>query len=219
MRAALQPNLCMHCLGDRRGFRDLPHVEASLAYDRVEVGMFPTENFIVRRIHPGVGAALTPCRDGYVIFTALGNPRHWDALMAMMGYPEWARDERLKDEASRFKHAKELNDFLSGWTINQTREELYHRLAQADIPVGVVRSQSDLIENDAQLKARGFFATIDHPVAGTLTYPSAAYRFSETPWRLDRPAPTLGQHNDEVYSGILGYSREQQVKLRQMGII
>ena len=198
---------------------DISEQEASIAYDRVELGMFTTENFVVRRIHPGTGAALVPCRDGYIIFTALGNPRHWEALMAMMGNPEWAKDERFRDEGSRFKYAREVNDFLSEWTMNQSKEELYHRLAHADIPVGVVRSQSDLIENDAQLKARGFFTNIDHPVAGTLTYPSAAYRFSETPWRLEHPAPTLGQHNDEVYSGILGYSREQQVKLRQMGII
>ncbi|MBN1613367.1 MAG: CoA transferase [Deltaproteobacteria bacterium] len=198
---------------------DISEQEASLAYDRVEVGIFANENFIVRRIHSGIGVALAPCRDGHIVFAATGNPLHWESLMAMMDHPVWAKEERFTDQASRFKYAREINDHLSKWTVNHTTEDLYRRLAQAGIPVGIVRSQSDLVEKDAQLKHREFFTGIDHPAAGELTYASAAYRFSETPWRLDRPAPTLGQHNDEVYGGILGYSREQQVKLRQMGIL
>jgi crotonobetainyl-CoA:carnitine CoA-transferase CaiB-like acyl-CoA transferase len=58
------------------------------------------------------------------------------------------------------------------------------------------------------LKARGFFATIDHPVAGTITMPGAPYRFGRTPWELRRPAPTLGQHTQEVL-GPLGVDVER----------
>jgi crotonobetainyl-CoA:carnitine CoA-transferase CaiB-like acyl-CoA transferase len=55
----------------------------------------------------------------------------------------------------------------------------------------------DLLASE-HLRARGFFATIDHPVAGTLKMPGAPYRFGATPWELRRPAPTLGQHTREV---------------------
>ena len=198
---------------------DISEQEASIAYDRVEVGMFISENFINRRVRPGGGVALAPCRDGWVVIAATGNPRHWDALVAIMDYPEWAKDERFKDEGGRFRFADVLNSFISEWTLHHAKEDLYHRLAQAGIPVGVVRSQSDLIEKDEQMRARGFFSSIEHPEAGKLVYPSASYRFSETPWRLERPAPTRGQHNDEIYSNILGYTRQEQVRLRQEGII
>ena len=60
---------------------------------------------------------------------------------------------------------------------------------------------------------------IDHPKAGKLKYPSAPYRFSQTPWAAARPAPLLGQHNQEVYGGRLGYSDFELKKMREGGII
>ena len=198
---------------------DLSEQEASLAYDRVELGMFMSENFISRRVRPSSGATLSPCRDGEIILAATGNPRHWDALVAIMGDPDWTRDERYRDEEGRFKHAEELNAEIARWTIGFPKDELYHQLARAGIPVGVVRTQGDLMERDGQLRARGFFAEIEHPEAGRLRYPSASYLLSETPWRLDRPAPTLGQHNETVYGGLLGYTSEEMVRLRQLGVI
>jgi crotonobetainyl-CoA:carnitine CoA-transferase CaiB-like acyl-CoA transferase len=76
----------------------------------------------------------------------------------------------------------------------------------------------DLFSN-AHLKARGFFATIDHPATGPLQYPGALYKFSQTPWEIRRPAPLLGQHNEEIYGRRLGMSREEVAKLREGGIV
>jgi CoA:oxalate CoA-transferase len=198
---------------------DISEQEASIAYDRVEIGMFMSENFISRRVRPSSGATLALCRDGQIILAATGNPRHWDALVAIMGNPDWTKDDRYKDEEGRFKHAEELNAHIARWTIDFPKEELYHQFARAGIPVGVVRTQGDLMERDGQLRARGFFCEIEHPEAGRLRYPSAPYLLSETPWRLDRPSPTLGQHNEVVYGGLLGYANEELVRLRQLGVI
>ncbi|MBN1613587.1 MAG: CoA transferase, partial [Deltaproteobacteria bacterium] len=198
---------------------DFSKMEASIAYDRVEIGMFMTEQFVSRRVRPSSGATLAPCRDGEIVLAATGNPRHWQALVAVMGDPEWTKDERYKDEEGRFKFAEELNAQIAGWTKDIPKEELYHRLAREGIPAGVVRTQGDVMERDGQLRARGFFAEIEHPEAGLLRYPMASYMMSETPWRLDRPAPTLGQHNEAVYGGLLGCTSEEMVRLRQLGVI
>ena len=64
-----------------------------------------------------------------------------------------------------------------------------------------------------------FFATIVHPVAGYLTYPGAPYRFSASPWSLRVPAPTLGQHNEELYCGRLGISQAELNELRLSDVI
>ncbi|MGB2855298.1 MAG: CoA transferase, partial [Dehalococcoidia bacterium] len=73
--------------------------------------------------------------------------------------------------------------------------------------------------SDPHLSERGFFATTDRDDTGTLKYPGAPYKFSKTPWALNRPAPLLGEHNEEIYCGRLGYSREDLVALRRAGVI
>jgi len=71
----------------------------------------------------------------------------------------------------------------------------------------------------AHLAERGFFVEIDHPKAGKLKYPGAPCKFSSPLWQLKRPAPLLGQHNEEVFCQRLGYTRKELVKLRQAGVI
>ena len=56
------------------------------------------------------------------------------------------------------------------------------------------------------MEHRGFFKEVDHPVAGRWPYPSAPYSFPGTPWKISRPAPTLGEHNSLVYRERLGLS-------------
>ena len=197
---------------------DLSEQQASIAYDRVEVGMFSSDGFINTRVRTAGGTALLPCKDGYAL-VAMGQDRHWKALVEVMGNPGWTEDERFKAEESRAKHSQEMNSLIAEWTKTFYREEIYHKLATAGIAAGVVRSQSELVEHDEQLKARGFFVEIEHPGAGKLIYPSAPYRFSETPWRVERPAPTIGQHNEEVYSWLLGYTKQELVRLREAGVI
>jgi len=65
------------------------------------------------------------------------------------------------------------------------------------VPFAPVSTMGDLLASP-HLKARGFFATLDHPVAGPVTMPGAPYQMRATPWELRRPAPTLGQHTDEI---------------------
>ncbi|MBI4641276.1 MAG: CoA transferase [Candidatus Tectomicrobia bacterium] len=60
---------------------------------------------------------------------------------------------------------------------------------------------------------------IEHPVAGKFTYIGAPYKMKETPWQLKRPAPRLGEHNEETYCKVLGYEKSDLVRLRESGII
>ncbi len=72
--------------------------------------------------------------------------------------------------------------------------------------------------NSPHLKARGFFVDVDHPQAGLLTYPGAPYKMSDTPWAAGR-APLLGEHNQDVYIGRLGYTPAGLVELSRAGVI
>ncbi len=73
--------------------------------------------------------------------------------------------------------------------------------------------------NSEQLKHRGFFAEVTHPFLGPLKMPTSASRFSESPWLFERPAPLLGEANEEIYGERLGYKKEELEILKTTGVI
>ncbi len=73
--------------------------------------------------------------------------------------------------------------------------------------------------NDPHTIAREFFTQVSHPLAGTMKYPGAPFKLSGTPWSIERPAPLVGQHNEEIYRGELGMSEAGLAQLKEKGII
>ena len=144
--------------------------------------------------------------------------REWQALVQFMGSPDWARDEKFKDNAARLLHGEEIQAMLLEFTMKHTMDELYHQGQAVGCPIAKLFTVADLF-HCKQLAAREFFVEVNHPKIGKVKYPSAPYKFSETPWEAKRPAPLLGQHNKEVYCQRLGYTEEKLVKLRQAGVI
>jgi CoA:oxalate CoA-transferase len=189
--------------------------EALVALERVDISRFANDPRPVRR--PGMVGGLVRCRDGYVIITA-AQDRQWEGLVELMGNPPWAQDEICRDEISRSRHRDEIQPHVDEWAVRYTAEEIYRSAQDAGVPAGPVRTVADVMAWE-QARQRGFFAEIEHPEAGRLEYPTAAYLFSETPWRAERPAPLLGEHNDEIYCGRLGYSRRDLVRLSAAGVI
>jgi crotonobetainyl-CoA:carnitine CoA-transferase CaiB-like acyl-CoA transferase len=81
-----------------------------------------------------------------------------------------------------------------------------------------VNTYEDLVKSP-QFESRGFFKEVKHPRMGTLKYPTVPYQFSETPSKIKRHAPQLGQHNEQIYCKRLGYSKEELTKFKETGII
>jgi len=113
---------------------------------------------------------------------------------------------------------EEFNRLVTAWTMEHTAEEINQAAIAKGVPCSPVRSVEELV-NDEQLAFREFFVEIDHPVAGRLRYPGAPYKLSATPWKAERPAPLLGQHNGQVYRQMLGYRRPDLARMRQAGVI
>ena len=107
---------------------------------------------------------------------------------------------------------------LLSWLLPRTRSQVFGVLQEAGVMCAPVNGVEDLL-TDPQLEARGFFTSVDNPIAGPLVQPGAPFKMNETPWSVRDPAPTLGQHNHEIYCGQLGYSRSDLVLLRSMGAI
>ncbi|MBI2887282.1 MAG: CoA transferase [Chloroflexi bacterium] len=157
------------------------------------------------------------CKDGYVHLIAT-SADWWQRLGQVMGGPDWSQDPFFQDPANREKLADELEALLEPWLMERTREELFQLGVANRIPITPYYTTEE-VARLPHLKEREFFVDIEHPAAGMLRYPGAPYKLSETPWAMVRPAPLLGQHNEEIYCGRLGYTREQLASLRTLGII
>jgi len=136
------------------------------------------------------------CRDGW-IFVCCVEEHQWRAFVDLMGSPEWATMEIFADRLARGANFDALHLFLSEYCATRSVAELYEAAQARRIPFAPVSTMGDLLASE-HLKARGFFATVEHPRAGTVTMPGRPYLLSATPWRLRRPAPLLGQHTAEV---------------------
>lgn len=86
------------------------------------------------------------------------------------------------------------------------------------MPFAPVSTMGDLL-NSEHLKERGFFVEIAHPVAGTQTYPGAPLKYQATPWEIRMPAPTLGQHNEQIFGERLGLDATRITELKRTGVI
>lgn len=197
---------------------DISKQQSLIALNPRELACYPNDGWMASRATRTLRfGGIIPCKDGYMELD-LYEEHEWQGLVALMDNPEWTKDERFKDRLSRAKHGLELNQLIGEWMKQHTKEEIYHKGQALGCPVAPYNTTQEVVDS-RQMEARGFFVEIDHLEAGKSKYPSAPYKFSRTPWKAGRPAPLLGQHNEEVYCQRLGYSKQKLVKLRETGVI
>ena len=156
-----------------------------------------------------------PCKDGFI--NTLSLPQWWPRYLQAMGMPELKDDPRFQNIFS-VEAGLEFDAIWYSWLADHTKDELFQAFLQAKIASAPVNSPEDLVSN-VHLQERGHFTEIDHPETGKVSYPGAPFKMTLTPWQVRHPAPVLGQHNEEIYCKLLGYSREELVKLRESGIV
>jgi crotonobetainyl-CoA:carnitine CoA-transferase CaiB-like acyl-CoA transferase len=172
--------------------------EALAAILELTLEFFPYCGLIASRLgaKPIQPLCFMPCRDGW-IFLCCVEEHQWKKFVEIMGNPEWAEMDLFENRLARGANFDALQALLQEWCSEQSVDDLYRKAQERRVPFAPVSTMGDLLASP-HLKARGFFATLDHPVAGSVTMPGAPFRMQATPWELRRPAPTLGQHNDEV---------------------
>jgi CoA:oxalate CoA-transferase len=157
------------------------------------------------------------CKDGYIYLCCI-EEHQWRGFVEIMGSPEWAGEEIFKDRLTRAQNWDVLKVFLEEWVSQQTVRDLYRKAQAKRVPFAPVSTMGDLLSNE-HLKSRGFFVEITHPVAGTHKYPGAPLKYHRTPWQLRTPAPTLGQHNAEVFGAKLNLSQGRIDELKRRDVI
>lgn len=155
-----------------------------------------------------------PClgHDRWITIAVEGD-QQFANLCRVMGQMDLLDDPRFADALSRYQHQDELEGIVEGWTRDRDAHDLLEQLQQAGIAAGVVNNDQDLYENP-HLQARGFFQEVNHPQAGTHLYPGPYWRLNGEVPRIRLPATCLGEHNQEVYQGLLGFDDAQYAKLQ-----
>ena len=132
----------------------------------------------------------------------------WKSFCGVVG-PSLAEDSRFATLAARKENEEELDVIINRWTSVRSAEDVMNSLQAAGVAAGVLQTGEDLMENDPQMKARGFFRTIEHPEVGHYRANSGAH-FNLSKYRYDlQRAPLLGEHNEYVFKEIVGISDEE----------
>jgi formyl-CoA transferase len=164
-----------------------------------------------------------PCRPGgpndYVfIYTSRwpGSPQ-WERLLRVIGRTDVSDDPRFATPESRYEHRDEVDAMISAWTRQRTKFEAMEEFGRADVPAGAVLTTAELLA-DPYLQKRGTFVTMEHPVRGPILMPGFPLKMSASSVPI-LPAPLLGQHNEEVYTGMLGIPADELERLRQAKVV
>lgn len=141
----------------------------------------------------------------------------WKRLRKALGNPEWSDDARFDRMEGRWRHRFELDRLLGGSTAAFDRDDLCDRLVAHHVRVAPVANGRDAVM-DPQLNARRHWVYLDHPEVGYTLYDDIPVHMSETPPRLETPAPLLGEHTHEVLTGLLEMPEEEYQRLADSGL-
>ena len=144
--------------------------------------------------------------DSWVAIT-VRSEAEWKRFCAIIGKSELASDPRFRNLSARLDNIEELDRIVSEWTRDRDAYDVANSLQSQSVPSAPVLKAAELLHNP-QLKALGFFQTLEREDTGPLPYAGPAWRLSKTPGKLGGPPPGLGQHSEEVLREILGMSPE-----------
>ena len=139
-------------------------------------------------------------------------------LFNAMGRPELIEDPRFKTNPLRVENADELDPIVGDWIAQYTQPEVIDLLIRAEVAVAPILDISDLAA-DPQLEHRHAIATVNDPQLGPIRMPNVIPLLSETPGSIRSSAPGLGQHNWDIYHGVLGLSQGEMDALHQQAVI
>ncbi len=159
-----------------------------------------------------------PTADGEAILVAANQDTVFRRLAETMGRADLADDERYATHGARGAHMTELDELIARWTAQHDADDLLAVLADAGVPAGRIYRAKDML-NDPHFAARESIIRLAHPTFGDLAMQNVFPRLSTTPGRVRHAGPELGEHNDDVYGGLLGLSAVEIAQLRAEHVI
>ena len=159
-----------------------------------------------------------PCagNDEWVVLSVT-NDTQWRTLVYVIGAPHLGSDSSLNQVGGRRSQQQQIDAHISAWSKQRSADNAMRELQMAGIAAGVVEPVWRVLD-DPHLNDRGFFKKIARTYLGEYLATTPWFRETAAPTQIVRPAPTLGEHSREVFSRVLGMTRQQQQALEDCGI-
>ena len=157
-------------------------------------------------------------KDGRWVALACSSDKMFERLATVMGQPELVNEDRFAKVAQREAGRSEVNRIVAEWMRTMTLDDLMARCIEGDVPIGPINSIADIFE-DEHIKVRGNLVEMHDAREGKVVIPNVVPRLSETPGTIRSLGPDLGQHNDEIFGGLLELPEDELRRLREQKII
>ena len=156
-------------------------------------------------------------KDGYIVLCVV-TIGQWQKLAEVMGRPELIEDPDTLPLASRVKRREELDSIVADWVKGRTVADIQRIMDEASLPCAPVMDTEKLI-SDPHIRSRQMVVDVEQMISGPLKMPGSVFKLSVTPGDPSAPAPFLGEHNSEIYGGLLGLSEAKIEELTGKEII
>ena len=156
--------------------------------------------------------------DGHVAVSAGASDAVWRRFCEILGREDLARDPGFATAGARRDRRDEVAAIVQAWTATRPKAEVVRVLASAGVPAAPVNNVAEMVA-DPQVQAREMFVETDHPVYGRLKTTGSPLKMSQTPGRVRWLAPMPGEHNEEIFCGLLGHSKDELAQWREAGVI
>jgi crotonobetainyl-CoA:carnitine CoA-transferase CaiB-like acyl-CoA transferase len=167
----------------------------------------------------GIGPSNTfQAKDGrWVYISMLGN-RMWRRFCRFIGREDLATDPRLQNDWDRWLNRDITYPVVTEWVASQTAQEVFDAAQKIPIPCGLCYDITE-VANDPHIKETGMLTEVPGPEGHKFVVVNPPLKMSATPPKIERPSPAKGEHNQEIYCGLLGYSPEDLNRFEEEGII
>ncbi len=156
--------------------------------------------------------------DGHVAVSAGASDAVWRRFCEIIGRDDLTRDPAFATAAARRDRRDEIGSIIQAWTAKQPKAEVVRILADAGVPAAPVNNIAEMVA-DPQVQAREMFVERDDPEYGRLKLTGSPLKMSETPGRVRTLAPQPGEHNEEVFCGLLGHSKDELARWQADGVV
>jgi formyl-CoA transferase len=141
----------------------------------------------------------------------------WGAICDLIGEPGWKTDPEFATPKARLPKLKQIFARIEDWTTTRTKFEVMELCNVVDIPVGPILSMKEIAE-DKSLRDTGTVVEVDHPTRGKYLTVGNPIKMSDSVSEVKR-SPLLGEHTEEILSGVLGYSAKELAEIKISGAI